>query len=268
MTADVAELGVRTLATAFFVIAVTGAVGRLGPAIGGALAGLPIVLGPGFFFLVRKEDASFVVDAAGYSLLSLCATQLFLLAYIAAAGREAAPARSLALAAAAWAASAAALRLLPPEPLFGLALFVALTGVVHRLGAAFRSDAVAGRRDETLGLLLLRGVLAGLLVAVVTAASRRLGAGWSGLILAFPIGYSVIAVTVHQRLGPSTVVTTLHSAMLGTVGLAAFCATLAWALAHAAPSASLALAFAISFTVTLVLVVGRAKSRATPGRYG
>ena len=37
---------------------------RLGPAVGGALAGLPIVLGPGFFFLMREAEAGFVAQAA------------------------------------------------------------------------------------------------------------------------------------------------------------------------------------------------------------
>ena len=43
------ELGVRMGATAAVVVAVTFAVGRFGPLVGGALAGLPVVLGPGFY---------------------------------------------------------------------------------------------------------------------------------------------------------------------------------------------------------------------------
>ncbi|HLT26457.1 MAG TPA: hypothetical protein VK047_07145 [Zeimonas sp.] len=268
ISAEIAELLVRTVATAIFVIGVTAAVGRLGPAIGGALAGLPIVLGPGFFFLARTEEASFVIDAAGYSLLSLCATQLFLLAYVFAAARGATPLRAIARAGGAWIASAAALRLLPPQPWLGLALFAALTALVHRLGAGFRSKVPTDRRDETLGLLLLRGVLAGLLVAVVTAASRRLGTGWSGLILAFPIGYSVIAATVHRRLGAANVVATLHSAMLATVGLAGFCAALAFALAVWPAGPALAAAFAVSFAITAALVIVRMRSSSVARRNG
>lgn len=75
------ELAIRVAATAVIVIAVTLAVERLGPLIGGALAGSPIVIGPGFFFIAREHDADFIADTAAASLLSLCATEAFLLAY-------------------------------------------------------------------------------------------------------------------------------------------------------------------------------------------
>src|SRR5690606_7836215 len=136
LPAEAVELAVRATATASFVVVVTVAIGRLGPSVGGALAGLPIVLGPGFLVLVRSESPSFVASAAAYSLLSLCATQVFLLAYVAAASRAWAPG-SLALAAAAWSASALALRLLPPQPLLGGVLFLGVTAFVHRVGARF-----------------------------------------------------------------------------------------------------------------------------------
>src|SRR5690606_18972202 len=83
----VVPLLIRMAATAFVVIGVAVAVGRLGPIVGGALAGLPIVLGPGFLFLAMQAPPDFAASAAAYSLLSLCATQLFLLAYIVAARR-------------------------------------------------------------------------------------------------------------------------------------------------------------------------------------
>src|SRR5690625_7440058 len=76
------ELLTKVFTTAFVVIAIALAVGQFGPIIGGALAGLPIVLGPGFYFLLGRAAAGFVSETAVYSVLSICATRMFTLAYI------------------------------------------------------------------------------------------------------------------------------------------------------------------------------------------
>src|SRR5690606_27927753 len=85
---SVGALFIRMFATAIVVMSVTWSVGKFGPVIGGALAGLPIVLGPGLYFLVQQSPPAFVSETAAYALVSLCATQLFLLAYIATANRH------------------------------------------------------------------------------------------------------------------------------------------------------------------------------------
>ncbi|WP_269498867.1 hypothetical protein [Castellaniella sp. S9] len=198
---SIGALIIRMIATAFVVIAVTWSVGAFGPRIGGALAGLPIVLGPGFYFLGAQASAPFIAQAATYALLSLCATQLFLLAYLAAAYR-ARPWAALAGALAVWLLAAALLRLLPAEVWLAAGLFVLTTWACWSLGARFLPlvPTAKGKVGGT-GLLLLRGLLAGVLVAAVTTLSQRLGAAGSGLLLAFPISYTVIAVTIHQRIG-------------------------------------------------------------------
>lgn len=55
-----AKLATRMIATALIVIVVALAVGRLGPLIGGTLAGLPIVLGPGLYFLIGRSSQEFI----------------------------------------------------------------------------------------------------------------------------------------------------------------------------------------------------------------
>jgi alanine dehydrogenase len=90
-TADLAAFVFRLLATGGVVLGVTFAVGRMGPTAGGMLAGLPIVIGPGLVFLAIDETPGFVAETATFALLSLCATQSFMLAYL--AGRAARLAR-------------------------------------------------------------------------------------------------------------------------------------------------------------------------------
>jgi len=258
---SIGALIIRMIATAFVVIAVTWSVGAFGPRIGGALAGLPIVLGPGFYFLGAQASAPFIAQAATYALLSLCATQLFLLAYLAAAYR-ARPWAALAGALAVWLLAAALLRLLPAEVWLAAGLFVLTTWACWSLGARFLPlvPTAKGKVGGT-GLLLLRGLLAGVLVAAVTTLSQRLGAAGSGLLLAFPISYTVIAVTIHQRIGSAGVITTLRSALLGTASLAGFCVTLALAITQGSWQAALGIALAASVAITLWLVQAAARPK-------
>lgn len=230
------------------------AVSRLGPVVGGALAGMPIILGPGFFFLLVQAPPEFVSNAAAYALLSLCSTQIFLLTYIAAASRVGPP-LSLLVALAAWGTTVGFFQMFPPQAMIGIALFVAVTVAARKLGARLVRATTRPTRAENLGLLLLRGILAGMLVAVVTASANQLGATASGLLLAFPIGYTVLSITIHEQFTAETVIATLHSAILGTISLAGFCASLALALHHMPPIWAFLFALAVSLVMTIALVL-------------
>lgn len=221
-----AELAIRMSATAAVVVAVTFAVGRFGPLIGGALAGLPVVLAPGFYFMAREAPPEFVAEAAAYALWSLCGTQIFILSYMAAASRFAV-APSFLLSTAAWLAAAMVARSLPPVPVAGAAVYLAVTVLTRVAGSRLAGDTRRRGSVGGPGLLILRGLLAGLLVAVATGAAAYLGAGWSGILLAYPVGFTVVAVTLHERLGAAQAIGTLHAALLGTASLATFSALLA-----------------------------------------
>ncbi len=244
---------VRMGATAMVVVMVSWSVGAFGPLVGGALAGLPMVLGPGFYFLATQFPADFIHQAASYALYSLCATQLFVLAYILAA-RSLPPWRTLGCAVLVWLASAALLSFLPAQPWLGLAVFVLTTIVCLRLAREARSEVAAAKGRAGWGLLLLRGALAGVLVACVTTASQWLGPSASGLLLAFPIGYTVVAVTIHQRLGAGSLIATLRSALLGTASLAGFCSVLALSVLHMSWMWALLMAAGVSMLITVILV--------------
>ncbi len=250
----VPELLFRMISTGLVVILVALAVGWFGPLIGGALAGLPIVLGPGFFFLLGRASTTFASEAAAYAVFSLCATQIFTLAYIATASRASAL-RSVLAATLAWFACIGVMRMLPPMPVMGFLLFVACTGLARRLARRFQRPALKVRQGESLTLLLLRGALAGLLVASVTAAASQLGTEWSGLFMAYPIGYTVIAVTIQRQFGRDIVISTLTSTLLGTASLAVFCTSLSLALRGlpAYGAFTLALTASLGFTSALVM---------------
>ncbi|ADP19998.1 putative membrane protein 91 (plasmid) [Achromobacter xylosoxidans A8] len=251
---SIAQPLARMAATAFVVVGVAMTVGRFGPVIGGALAGLPIVLGPGFLFLLMQAPPGFASNAAIYSLFSLSATQIFLLAYIIAAER-AGPLVSLLGAVAAWGAATALFRLLPPQALVGIALFAVVTAITRKRGATFVRGTIKRARADNIGLLLLRGILAGLLVAGVTAAANQLGATASGLLLAFPIGYTVLSITIHEEFGAQAATATLHSAIFGTISLAGFCAVLAIAIPNMPVAWAFVFAVAVSLVITVALIL-------------
>lgn len=253
-------LGVRMMATMFIVVAVSWAVGAFGPLVGGALAGLPIIIGPGFYFLAGQADAPFVAQTAAYTLLSLSGAQVFLLAYVARAKRGGAWS-SLACAAGAWLLAALTFRMLPPQPLAGVLLFVAVTAACWHLARRFATPAPPMAGKPGWGLLIARGLLAGVLVATATTLSHRLGPRGSGLLLGFPIGFAMIAVTVQQKYGSASVIATLRSALFGTASVAAFCAVLAVAVRYLPPGAALALALLASVVITLGLLFRRRFTR-------
>ncbi|GGK44674.1 hypothetical protein [Salinarimonas ramus] len=252
---EVGAFLVRALATAGIVIGITLAVERLGARRGGMLAGLPIVLGPGFAVLALVEPAPYVTDAAGYALLSLTATQAFMLAYSAAARLGAGVASAVAAAIVAWAACAV---------VFGRVETVGVAPALLAFGSAtLLSRAAHGRlvlpvsavrAREGRALLLLRGALAGLLVGAVTAASARLGPALAGLLMAYPVGTTVIAATIHRRGGAALVIATLSAVTLGTTSLAAFATTLALLAEPIGAGWAFAAALVASLAVTMVMM--------------
>jgi hypothetical protein len=247
----VIELLVRTLATAAVVILVVQIAAKAGPAVGGVVAGLPIVLGPGYFFLLREQPPAFVADAATGSLLSLSATQIFLFVYIVAAARFA-PFATLALAALAWSLAAAFLGLFDPGLVFGSLSFMLVTLAARTIGRSFVKPVLPSKAGRARGLLLLRGIAAGLLVGLVSLGSSTFGTVFSGALMAFPIGFSAIGLSLHRDLGAAMAVRAAHAGLYGLTSLAVFCVTLALSLAPLGATLAFFLSLAMSGVTTMI----------------
>lgn len=245
---------VRMVCTALVVIGVSWAVGAFGPLIGGALAGLPMVMGPAFFFLVQSASPGFVSLTATYTLISLAATQAFVLCYLMCSRRHR-PLACLGLAFAAWGATAVVCRWLPASLWLGTVLFAGVTAGAIRVSRPLVDAGAVVKGQAGWPTLLLRGALAGVMVASITTASGWLGASSAGILLAFPIGYTVIATTIHEKLGSASVIATLHAALMGSCSLAAFCLSLAILVVHLPPMLALLLATVASVSTTLALVL-------------
>lgn len=243
---------VKWLSTALVVIGVSLAVIRLGPRLGGVLAGTPIVLGPGYFFILREQPSPFVADAALGSLHAMLATLAFCLSYVLMAGRWGALA-SVALAAALWVPVAAAATLLPG----GVALALAAIGLVMILALRLMNSLGLARSTVSAPLhwrdLLVRGGLAGAIVCLSTVVLDDIAPAVSGVALSFPIGMLTIALTLHQRYGVEVARATMADTQLGMLSLVAFSAVLASSVQSLAPAFAFGLSLAASLLVSTLL---------------
>ena len=246
------EFLVRAFGTGAVVVTVAWAAARLGPVLGGILVGLPIVLAPGFFFLLRAETSQFVALMAAGALYSMVATQVFLGAYIVASRTRFASFAILA-AIAAWCLAALPLSLLPHPPMAGAALFALTTIILLLFTRHFLAPPQAPTPATRWALLVARGVAAGLLVGIVTLAARLLGPSLAGVLLAFPIGFSVVLLSLNLDHGAGIAARTAYSGLLGVSSLAAFLLILALTLETMSRSASFALSLLASLLTTAVL---------------
>ena len=245
---------VRMSSTAIVVVFITWIAARLGPRIGGVLIGLPIVLAPGFFFMLRDHPLDFVGSSAAGALYSLAATQIFLGTFVVASTRMKAI-TTLGCAILAWVMLAVPIVFLPRDPLFGAVVFAVATVLARMIGRRFVQARERPPSPTRWSLLIMRGVAAGVLVGSVTFGSSRLGASLSGTLLAFPIGFCVILVSLHLDDGADIAGQTAYSGLNGVIGLAGFCLVLAAASLLVAPWPAFGAALLASLAITAGLTV-------------
>jgi len=243
----------RMAGTACVVIGISWIVARMGPKVGGIVVGLPIVLAPGFGFMLVDHAPDFVGQAAAGALFSLSATQIFLLVFFA-TSRQLGPVISVAGAAMVWLLCAVPLSLMPHDPVIGAGLFIAVTMLARRIGRRWVASQSRQASGTRWGLLVLRGLLAGLLVGAVTLAAAELGPAFSGAIMAFPIGFTVIGISLHLDYGGHFAGQTAYAGLTGMYGLAGFCICLALFLGQVPMMTAFLLALVSSILITLALV--------------
>ncbi|WIX33943.1 hypothetical protein QO259_04555 [Salinicola sp. JS01] len=241
-------LFIKWLSTALVVVGVSAAVARLGPRLGGVLAGTPIVLGPGYFFMLREQPAAFVAEAALGSLHAMLATLTFCLGYVLLAGRSGATA-SVALAALIWLPVAAAAATLPGGVTLGSAVFLFALLLARWLMRSLGLSRDTVSQAPRWGDLLMRGSLAGVIVCLATVVLDSISPAVSGVALSFPIGMLTIALTLHQRHGPGVARATMADTQLGMLSLVAFSAV----MAASAESLPPALAFVLALVASLLV---------------
>ncbi|AZT85643.1 hypothetical protein EHN06_19965 [Marinobacter sp. NP-4(2019)] len=255
----------KLIATAIVVIGVSVSVGKLGPRLGGILAGTPIVLGPGYFFMLQDWPTDFIQEAALATLHALIATLLFSISFVLSAKRAGALA-SLGLATLCWIPAAYLFSFMPG----GVAVAVLVYGLVLLLAEVIKRAlaldqptvvATSGWFD-----LVLRGLLAGVLVAVATTVATKSGPLLSGLLVGFPVGLFTIGWTLHDRYGADVARATVAAAQQGMLSLVAFAVVTAVLVGHVPPMVTFCFALLASLAVSATLfMVSQWRVRRTYG---
>jgi len=202
---------------------------RLGPAIAGLLAGLPVVAGPIFLFMTMEQGEAFGVRVAINTLVGLLPYTAFTVSYAWLCVRWKWPV-CLSLS---WLAYLVVALILSPFE-FPLAA-ACILGTLLPLAAPYLFPVIVShdaRRGLPRSEIPLRMLAGGLLVVAITEAARYLGPQLAGLLTPFPILSSVLTAFSHRLHGPAATVAVLRGLMLGLFGFVAFFGLEALLLVH------------------------------------
>lgn len=236
----------KLLLAPLLTVGVTLATRRWGNAVGGWLAGLPLLAGPISFLLAIDLGLPFAQEAAHGTILGLVGVCAFILAYAEVSRRGT------------WQLSLVA----------GLGAFFATLGILHFAGPSFAASAVLLAAALSVCIarlpmihcqpmtsrsspwdLPMRVAVVTVLVVTITALAPMLGSSLSGLISPIPVFTIVFVVIAHRTRTLRAVQRLLRGACASLIGFAAF-----FAVIHLAPaSAGIALVYACALlTVGLV----------------
>jgi hypothetical protein len=232
------------------VAAVTLAVRRWGPAVGGWLSGLPTVAGPVLVFLAVEQGTPFAARASHATLTGLIGTVAFTTVYAILSVRR--PwAACLAIGWLAFAATAAVLYYVEPVLVVSLAGLFTATLVGRRVLP--RVESTPGPAPAPRGDLALRLAATATLVVVLTAVANRLGPVLSGLGNAFPVLTTVITTFTHAQRGSPATVTFVNGFVRSIMGFGAFCFALALSIDRLGLGTGLTCALAAQVAVSGVI---------------
>lgn len=218
---------------------------RFGPGMAGRLAGLPVVAGPIVLLLAHEQGAGFAQAAATGAIAAIAALLAFGVVYSHLARRRAWP-LALSGALGAWLLAALALLALPQTLLAALAAAGAALLLTPRLLPATPTTPTTPTAGEDLRWRMLAGAL---LTLTVTGVAAVVGDSASGLLAAFPVLGSVLAVSTHRARGAAAVATLYRGMVRGFRAFAAFFLVLALGLPQLGLLTTTALALASALGV-------------------
>jgi hypothetical protein len=243
------------------VAAVTLAVRRWGPAVGGWLAGLPVVAGPVLVFYALEQGEAFAAHAAHGTLTGLLATTVFVVTYATVSKRY----RWQICVAAGWTAFAVAVTALNQIQLsLGASLaYVVVATIAGRYALpqlpATANPATVGYSRSDLPVRLLATAT---LVVSLTGLAEHLGSALSGLLNAFPVLTTIIAAFTHAQRGRAPMVDFLDGYLQSVVGFALFCLVMSVGLTTLGLTRALLAALAVQLSSHALLLWRLSRTRA------
>jgi uncharacterized membrane protein len=255
----------KTLATAAVVIVAGRVAQRVGPVLTSVLITLPFNAGPGFFFVSLDASDAFVREGALIAFATTGAVLVFCTAWV-------------------WAERWGGYLL---SATVGIAGWFGITFLVHQapmtipfafavVGAGALFAWLCRRRDlrkpegvsaaAGWSFLVVRGVAAGLVVALVATASPWLGPVWSGFALGFPTTLLASAWMLYGHYGRTFGAATLNAAQPSLVVYASFVLALHLLTGPLPATVAVVVSFIGSSVMAagLAAIVSRRRRRAAP----
>ena len=211
-------LAFKMLLTAGVVVVTSIAVERSGPLVGALIGALPTAAGAAYTILALEHPPSFIAASAIGTVAACGAVGVFALAYAALAQHHGLFV-SLGAATIAWLAAAYLLRQVDWTPFGAAAVSAAIFAVTIPLSTRYRTGGGPVRFVRTRFDIPLRAITAGIVVAVVTAASSAIGSFASGMFALFPIILGSSIVIMHPRIGGKATAGMLAHAQVFLIGL-------------------------------------------------
>ena len=235
------------------VAAVTLAVRRWGPAVGGWLAGLPIVAGPVLVFYALEQGDAFAARAAHATLAGLIATVAFAVTY-AMTSRRLPWYGCMVIGWCGFAITVVLLSFVEPGVIVSLVLLVAAAVSGRRVLVPDERVMAKPGRGEMRADLVIRLVATAVLVLVLTGLAARLGPAWSGLLNAFPVLTTIIAVFSHAQRGAAAATVFLRGYLHAIPGFGLFSTVMTMTLGSFGLGRALAAALAVQLAWHAALV--------------
>jgi hypothetical protein len=188
------------------VVALAEISGRVGPALGGILSGLPLGTGIMVYFISREQGTAFMIQGIPWGIAGLSASLVFCTAYL-------------------WTALKIGRRFLSVlmASIAGFLLFLAVGILIINLKlnlplslvcflAVFSGNMIFVRKlakprtgiDKTkssFSRMIIRGMAAGIIILLTTGFAAVFGPKWSGIFSAFPATLYPLLIILHIESG-------------------------------------------------------------------
>lgn len=212
-------VGLKVFLTACVVVGASATAERMRPMWGGILATIPFSSGAAYVMMAMSENDAFLADAALQSLVTSIAAFAYLAVFVLLAPHNR-PIVTVSCAFLSWLCLSALSHTLA-WTISGAALGnIVAFGACHLLTRTHRRvRSVATRVTLSRLDLLVRGVAAGLLAAIVSVAARYVGPEIAGTLAVFPVVYLTVAFVVHRRMGGTIAAATMAAAVVPLLGV-------------------------------------------------
>lgn len=190
---------------------------RSGPLVAALIATLPISAGPVYVFLALEHDPAFIAAGALGSMGSNLANAGLSLVYVLLAQRFS-TLPSLGCGLLTWLLVVTGLRATEPPLIVMACLTIAAFSGLHLLFRPYLKVRPAAPPGRPWYAIPLRAACVALLAGTVTTVSAHVGAGWSGVLAAFPIVLSSLIAMLQPRIGGPATAAVIANSALGLLG--------------------------------------------------